>query len=305
MRRLVFGILGLLGVAFAAAPAGAISVPGCGDFIVFAKDDIVFESGLTLLLGDIFVQSPTGQVKVGAKNILRGTVSAHKIILGTDAFVGHCVADIIEGPGTCATSTIGFTPAAACTASFPPPPLTAPNVPACVATAPAVTVPAGASQTLASGCFGALRLNKDSTLTLTPGGIYNLKEVRQLSGSTLLTSAGAPASVNVKGEFITEPSVFLMNLLVNVQSSLTVHIGNGSLVTNVLFNVPNGNIHPHTGTQFRDDTELVARLFHDIQPITNEPPIMDVFCRCAPGFSFADPNPPFFRSERACAANPK
>ena len=77
------------------------------------------------------------------------------------------------------------------TASFPPPPLTAPNVPACVATAPAVTVPAGASQTLAPGCFGALRLNKDSTLTLTPGGIYNFKEVRPLSGSTLLLGLAA------------------------------------------------------------------------------------------------------------------
>jgi len=37
-----------------------------------------------------------------------------------------------------------------------------------------------------------------------------------------------------------------MNLLVNVQSNFTMHIGNDSLVSNVLFNVPNGNVHPHT-----------------------------------------------------------
>ena len=124
MRRLAFGILGLLGLAFAAVPAGAVSVPDCGgDFIIFAKEDIIFENGLTLLTGDIFVQSATGQVKVGANNILHGTVSANKIIVGNGAVVDECVANTITllGTGTCTTSTIGFTPTAACLAAAPIP----------------------------------------------------------------------------------------------------------------------------------------------------------------------------------------
>jgi hypothetical protein len=302
MRRFVFGILGLLGIALAAAPASAVNVPGCGEFLIFAKDDIIFENGLTLLTGNIFVQNPTtGRVKVGSQNIIHGTISAHRIFVGTNAVVDNCVADIIEGPGTCTTSTIGFTPVVACTASFPPPPLAPVNVPVCVTTAAAVLVPAGASQSLVPGCYGALRLNSGSTLTLTPGGIYNFKEVRQIAGSTLQTSAGAPASVNVKGEYITEGGVTLQNLLINVQSNFTVHIGLGALVQDVVFNVPNGNIHPHTGAQLRGNTELVARLFHDIQPITNEPPPPpgDI-CECKPGFHFQDTSLPVDKPERVC-----
>ena len=288
VKHAVFGLLALVGFGFAAAPAGAINVPGCGNFLVFAKDLIAFENGLTMLTGDMFVQSLTGQVKVGSKNVLHGTISAHKIYLGTDAVVDNCVANIIEGPGTCTASTIGFTPAAACTAAFPPAPLSAPNVPVCVNTEAAVIVAQGTSQTLAPGCYGALRLNKNSTLTLTPGGTYYFKTVRQLIGSTLIAGAGMAASVNVLGEYITESEVSLTNLSVNVQSDLTVQIFNDSLLTNVTINAPNGNIHPHTGTQLRGDTGFVARRLQDIQAITNEPLPFTVFCECPGGFHFAN-----------------
>ena len=287
MRHVVLGILGLLGVAFAVAPASAINVPGCGEFVIFAKDDIIFENGLTELYGNIFVQSPTGEVKVGSKNILHGTVTAHKITVGNAAVVDHCVANIIElsQTGTCLTTTIGFNPAAACTAQFPPPPLVAPNVPACVNTNAAVTIAQGdTGATLPPGCYGALRLNKDSTLTLTSGGVYNFKSVRQLNDSTLQAS-GSPASVNVLAEYTTESDVTLSNLLVNVQSSngQAVQIFNDSLLENVVINAPNGNVHPHTGVRLRGNTELVGAVFHDIQPLTN-----DKVCVCPPGFKFAN-----------------
>jgi hypothetical protein len=84
-----------------------------------------------------------------------------------------------------------------------------------------------------------------------------------------------------------------MNLLVNVQSNLTVHIGNGSLVNSALFTSRMRIFIP-----IRALSSVTIRAggaaCHEIQPITNEPAIIDVFCRCAPGFRFADPNPPFF-----------
>jgi hypothetical protein len=308
VRRFAFGILGLLGIAFAAAPASAVNVPGCGDFIIFAKDDIVFESGLTLLFGDIFVQSPTGQVKVGANNILHGTVSAHKIVVGTNAVVDECVADIIEGPGTCTVKTIGFTPAAACTASFPPSPLVVPVFPAVCSPGTVVNIPDNTpGATLAPGCYNNLRIGKNSILTLTPGGTYFFKgaEARLLKGATLISGTGQPsakATVNVQGILISETEITLNNLNVNVlsNSGQAVQISLNSLLQDTVISAPFGNNHPHGGTQLRGDTELIAKTFHDIEPITNErPPINDI-CVCPSGFHFPVPG---VTPDRICVPN--
>jgi hypothetical protein len=308
VRRLAFGILGLLGIAIAAAPASAISVPGCGDFIIFAKDDIVFENGLTLLFGDVFVQSATGQVKVGANNVIHGTVSAHKIIVGSNAVVDECVADIIEGPGTCTTKTIGFTPAAACTASFPPPPLTVPVFPAVCTPGTAVNIPDNTpGATLAPGCYASLRIGKGSVLTLTPGGTYFFKgaEARLLKGATLISGTGQPngkATVNVQGILISETEITLNNLNINVLSSSgqAVQVSLNSLLQDTVISAPFGNNHPHGGTQLRGDTELIAKTFHDIEPITNERPPVNDICVCPPNFHFPVPG---VTPDRICVPN--
>ena len=304
MRRIVFGILGLLGIALAAAPASAVNVPGCGEFVVFAKNDIIFEAGNTLLFGNIFLQNPTGKIKVGQNNVIHGTVSANRIIVSNGAVVDNCVANVIEiqGTGTCTTSSTPFAPPAACTASFPPPPLVVPAFP--VACGPAIN--ATVSQALAPGCYSSVRVGKNVTLTLTPNGEYFVKgELRQLTGSTLIGGTGKPAAaaiVNVAGLYATEPGVFLTNLVVNSTSTSgqAVHIFNNSLLQDVVISTL-GNLHPHTGTQLRGNTELIAVDFHDIQPITNEPPPpVDQICVCQPGFEFADQNPPLLRPDRLC-----
>lgn len=306
MRRIVFGILGLLGIALAAAPASAVNVPGCGEFIIFAKNDIIFEAGNTLLFGNIFLQNPTGKVKVGQNNIIHGTISANRIIVSNGAVVDNCVANVIEeqGTGKCTASSTPFAPPAACTASFPPPPLVVPAFP--VACAPGTAINATVSQALAPGCYSSVRVGKNATLTLTPGGEYFVKgELRQLTGSTLIGGTGKPdaaANVNVAGLYITEVGVFLTNLLVNSTSTSgqAVHIFNNSLLQDVVISTL-GNLHPHTGAQLRGNTELIAVDFHDIQPITNEPPPPpDQICACLPGFEFADLNAPLVRPDRLC-----
>ncbi len=309
MRRFAFGILGLLGIAFAAAPASAVNVPECGgDFIVFAKEDIVMEAGLTLLFGDIFVQSPTGQIKVGANNIIHGTVSASKIIVGNGAVVDECVADTITllGTGKCTVASPpgSFNPSAACLASAPIP---LPAFPAVCTPGTVQNIPNNTTTALAPGCYNNFRIGKNSTVTLTPGGQYFFKgnEVRLLEGAKLISGTGQPAAaavVNIQGILISENNIELNNLLVNVNSTTgqAVQIFFNSLLQDVVINAPLGNNHPHAGMQLRGNTELIAKTFHDIQPITNERPPVNDICVCPIGFHFPVPGP---TPDRICVPN--
>ena len=247
-------------VMLAPEPASAVNVPGCGEFILFAEDRMSFEQGPTLLTGNVFLANPNGTVSVGAHNVIHGTVTAHKIFLGTDAVVDICIADIVAGPGKCGNAVPGpippFNPPGACTNSFPPPPLMSPNVPDCVNTGANVTVP-GAPLSLTPNCYGSLRVKNGATLTLTSGQTYNFKDVLIEQGATLKGSiVGTSAIVNVKGLVRTEPSANLNDLLVNVQASAgaVVALGNNAILTNVVFNAPNGLIHPRSGTQLRGDS---------------------------------------------------
>jgi hypothetical protein len=143
---------------------------------------------------------------------------------------------------------------------------------------------------LLPGCYGALRLNAGSTLTLKGGGVYNFKEVRQLSGSTLRSdSPGWSAVVNVMGKYITESSVFMTDLVVNDQAGPgnNLQIGNGSIIKNVICSSPNGEIHIHTGAQLRGDSALLALTFA-VQPITAEAAPPPISCECPDGSHFAD-----------------
>ena len=57
------------------------------------------------------------------------------------------------------------------------------------------------------------------------------------------------------------------------------HIGNGTIVENTVSFSPSGEIHLHTGSQLRGDSELIASNLQ-LQPFTNEfPPQLSA---CAP-----------------------
>ena len=170
MKHVVRSILTLMGIVLAAGPAGALNVPACGDFMLFVQDNIVFGNGPTVINGNVLVTSHSGTVKVGAHNVINGTLMAANIFLGTGAVVDNCAANYISGPGTCTNvDPSAFLPGQGCLVSFPPQPLSPPVVGACVNTAPAVAVAANTIKSdLVPGCYGALRLNKagvqDSTL---------------------------------------------------------------------------------------------------------------------------------------------
>ena len=126
-----------------------------------------------------------------------------------------------------------------------------------------------------------------------------------LEGSTLVSGTGQPdaaATVNILGNLITENAITLKNLNVNISSTSgqAVQIFFNSLLQDVVLNAPLGNNHPHAGMQLRGNTELVAKTFHDIQPITNEPPVKTDLCVCPSGFHFPVPG---VTPDRICVPN--
>src|SRR6185503_14500714 len=98
MKRFsLFGMVALA-VLLMVAPASAVNVPACGEFILFAKTVILMEQGPLLINGKVFV---------GSHNTIDGTVSAANIVVGTGAVVKRCETNNKTGPGTC-TTTVPF-----------------------------------------------------------------------------------------------------------------------------------------------------------------------------------------------------
>lgn len=290
MKRFLF-VLGLClmgaGLAFV-APAEAV-LTACGEFTFIAKDRIAFEQGATVVSGNVLVTNPTtGIVIVGNHVTINGTVTAHKITLGTGAVVAKCVADIVTGPGTCTVREFAFPGDAAACLGYP---LTDPVVvDDCVLTAPALNILNDTVQPPLPNCFGALKVADGKTLELT-GSSYNFKTIFLGSGSTLLGNGPGPVpplgttEVNVKGLFTTENAVSLTNLRINsAQSVGEAHIGHGSIVTNTVFNIPSGTLHIHTGTRMLDCSEAVGRRL-EIQPVTTTCDI-SLICVCPLGSEF-------------------
>ena len=145
MRRIVFGILGLLAIAFAAAPGQRDQRARLRRLRRLLEGQHQLRSPLTDLTGDILSQN--GRIIVGAHNKLHGTVTANEIVVGNDAVVDECVANTITllGTGTCTTSTTPRPANASCTASFPPAPIIVPVFPSPCTPGGNVTVPPGAN----------------------------------------------------------------------------------------------------------------------------------------------------------------
>jgi hypothetical protein len=285
MKHFARSLVTLLGVTLATSPAGALNVPACGDFMLFVQDTIVFGNGPTVVNGNVLVTSHSGTVKVGAHNIVNGTVMAANIFLGTGAVVGNCAANFISGPGKCTSvDPSAFLPGDGCLVSFPPQPLSPPVVGACVTTAPAVAVAANTVKSdLAPGCYGALRLNKGATLTLQTGD-YQFKDVRMLTMSTL----NGPATLHVKGLFVTESDVILTDLLINSAYATGAVVQNfrNSILTRVRINAPFGSVQPHNGMALRDCSHIVARALY-LEPMSASC-AGPVESSCPPNMHFAD-----------------
>jgi len=295
LKRIAIGTLFVLCALALVTPAGAVTVNGV-DYILLAKTQILMENsadcdplpantlGCMILTGNIGVSDPNGLLRIGANNIINGTATAHHIAFGTNSHITKCVFDVASGVDPATVCDTVVTPAPAGTfpivAAWPPGPLGAVPVDNCVNAAADVTVPAGATQALAPGCYRNVRLNAGATLNLTSGA-YVFKTLRMLAGSIL---HGNGATVNVQGQTITESGVTIDNIVLKSPGSVGFSvtefflIGNQSTLTNVVFYVPTAGIHLHTGF-VANNIEAVAN-FLTVEPGSIGTAPAPPFCVC-------------------------
>jgi hypothetical protein len=268
-------------------PASALTLPGCfeGEFVGFADKILAFEGGATNVTGNFLLRNPTGTIFVGPHNIINGTLHANRIFLGTASHVTTCIANIVEGPGVCDNITEGpgtFVLPAACT--FPPLPV--PAFPGVCAPGTDFTVNAPGGL-IPAGCYNKVRVNNGATATIAAGAtVFTKLEFRVINGGEVASdTAGTRANIVTKALFVTEHGTTTLTDL-NITSlggpGNNFHIGNGTIVANTVSFSPSGEIHLHTGSQLRGDSELIASNLQ-LQPFTNENP-PQLFCVCPNGF---------------------
>jgi hypothetical protein len=300
-RFALLGVLVSLALVALAAPAMALNLPGCGaeEFLIYSNGPILFENGPLNLTGNVL--SRTGHIQVGSDNIIHGEVSAPTLFVGTNAVVDVCNTNNKTGPGTCGVIN-PFVLDAACT--FPPVPV--PTFPAVCNPGTNLTAPAGQTIAPAPGCYNQIRVEPGATINLQAGQNYFAKsEVRVRLGGTLQSNTpGSAANVVTKSIVISEnQAVFKdLNLTTLNATGNAVNFFNANVLENVFVFSPFGGQHPHTGTQLRGTTELVAQSFQ-IEPITNTPPPPGLVCICPTGTvfkNFTPTNP----EDRACVPVP-
>lgn len=308
-KRILLGTLVLLCALALGTPSGAMTVNGI-DWVLLAKTGILMEpsddcphnidpanppAGKICMnivgnvgVSDVGTANPAiGRLQIGAKNDIVGLARAHNIVFGTLSETDTCNFDITSGvapnPPVCHTkSSPALLPIVA---AWPPGPAGAVPFNACVNAAASLTVPAGATQALAPGCYKDIRLNAGATLNLS-GGAYVFKTLRLLAGATL---NGGGANVNVQSLTISEPGAKWNDLFIstpgtaNGQFSVTefINIGNGNILKNVVLYAPTSAIHLHLGTS-ASNFEAVAN-FITVEPIIINNVVLDQECACFGG----------------------
>jgi hypothetical protein len=132
-------------------------------------------------------------------------------------------------------------------------------------------------------------IQKNATLTVSAPGPVNFKSLRIMQGGTLQSApSNSPATVNVSGQVITETSVFITDIHLNIASAQGDVFGlfNNSTLTRTVVNAPSGTCHSHTGSQLLACSEFCCRNL-DIEPTRTdvcrtETPV----CACPEGFEF-------------------
>ena len=239
--------LGVLTLAFA-APANAISIGGT-EFVLFANTRIALESAATNITGNVAVNGPAGVLDIGSNVRIAGRAIANRINAGTGALIDTCEFNVKTGPGVCSAEV---SPAGVPLSAWPPLPIAA--VPACVDSAPNVTVAAGATLNLAPGCYGLVTVNDGGQLILAAGG-YDVLDLQLEDGATIDGAGPAATTLSSKRVMTFKPNVIVTDIRIQTPlgmpgfaSAEAIQVGNNNQVTNSLLYAPFARIHLHTGT---------------------------------------------------------
>ena len=239
--------LGVLTLAFA-APANAISIGGT-EFVLFANTRIALESAATNINGNVAVNGAAGVLDIGSNVRIAGRAIANRINAGTGALIDTCEFNVKTGPGVCSAEV---SPAGVPLSAWPPLPIAA--VPACVDSAPNVTVAPGATLNLAPGCYGLVTVNDGGQLILSAGG-YDVLDLQLEDGATIDGAGPAATTLSSKRVMTFKPNVIVTDIRIQTPlgmpgfaSAEAIQVGNNNQVTNSLLYAPFARIHLHTGT---------------------------------------------------------
>lgn len=308
-KRILLGTLVLLCALALVTPASAVTVNGT-DWVLLAKTGILMEQSddcphildpanlppgkvcMNIVgnvgVSDVGTANPAvGRLQIGAKNDIVGLARAHNIVFATGSETDTCNFDI----------TSGIAPAIAChtfsspallpiVAAWPPGPLGAVPVEACVNVAANVTVAIGATLNLAPGCYKDVRVNAGGTLNLA-AGLYNFKTLRLIAGATLNGASVTTTTVNVQSLTISEAGANWNDVFIKTPGSVAqsvtefINIGNGNHLKNVVLYAPTAAIHLHLGTT-GSNIEAVAN-FITVEPVILNNVPLDQECACFGG----------------------
>ena len=295
-NRILLGLLVLIGSLAAVMPASAANINGV-DYVLFARIEILMEQakdcdplpvdllGCMIITGNVAVSEPTGRIKTGINSIINGITTADNLVLASGAQLTDCRFNVTSGVSpaiVCGTTgPTGPLPIVAWPVNGGPLGAVALSVGCNVNAAADVTVPAGATQNLAPGCYRNVRVNAGGTLNLQ-AGVYDMRTLRLIAGSTI-NGAGQPATtVTVAVQAISEGGVSWNSLRVQSVNtaaftvSEAISLANGNTLDNVLLYSPTNSVHLRTGT-IATNFEAVAN-FLTIEPtiISNQ----EFICGC-------------------------
>ncbi len=273
--RVVIGTLALLCAPVCVVPAEAVIINGV-DYVLFGKTAVKMEDGgFMSIFGNVGVNDVGGLLRVGAHSTIGGTGTADTMFFGTNSSVATCEFNTSTGGNaSAACGTQNATPALPL-AVWPPLPVPLAVTP-CL---PNLTVAPGTTVALAPGCRQDVRVRDGATLILD-FGLYEFRSLRVETGATL---SGSGSTVNLTGQFLTEPSAAISDVTVTSVAQGTfeaISIGNSSTVNNSLLYAPNARMHLHQGGAYVNSS-FVAVL------ITVEPIVVNVLppdaCVCIGG----------------------
>jgi hypothetical protein len=335
-KRILLGMLVIFCALAMVTPASAVTVNGV-DYVFLAKFGILMEQSNDCphdlgdppappagkvcmnIVGNVGVSDVAnpanqnqGRLQISSNNDIVGSATANRILFGTGSQTDDCKFNVgvpapTTGPnGQCINSVV--TPLAAGTlplvAAWPPGPLGAVPINACVNAvgAQSIAVAAGATQALAPGCYKSVLVNAGGTLNLSAGD-YIFKGLIMKAGSTLKGAGAAQTVVNAQGSAggvggtgaTTESGARIEGVTLETPGSAGqsvtefIRIGTGSHVKDSILYAPTAAIHYHLGST-GENIEVVAN-FITIEPviITNPPTPPEEVCKCPDGFEFAVP----------------
>lgn len=196
--HIIASLLAAGGVAFlAVSPGHQPLFDDLGEFVLFAQEEVKLEQSVQISSGDL---GSNKEVNVEKDAIINGNIFADKITINKNTVInGNVSFNNLKTEKE--TQVLGnkISPVSLPIANLP-------SIPSFQAGTQDLKF-TGRNNTLDSGSFGSITLEKDSRLVLT-GGVYNVSKIFFKENSALIFSA--PATLNIQQELKAQEKVAIL-----------------------------------------------------------------------------------------------